>query len=126
MDIGIKDDHIKKGITKIESIARLQEIKSGKLKDLVKNNKLIVDGSHNVHGAQVLNEYLQTLNCNKHIILGMMANKEHEKYISYFKDISSITTIDIPNQNSISGKELKNKFKNHPNVQYQPEYRTSY
>ena len=119
LDIGIKDDHIKKGITKIESIARLQEIKSGKLKDLVKNNKLIVDGSHNVHGVQVLNEYLQTLNCNKHIILGMMANKEHEKYISYFKDISSITTIDIPNQNSISGKELKNKFKNHPNVQYQ-------
>ena len=119
LDIGIKDDHIKKGITKIESIARLQEIKSGKLKNLVKNNKLIVDGSHNEHGAQVLNEYLQTLNCNKHIILGMMANKEHEKYISYFKDISSITTIDIPNQNSISGKELKNKFKNHPNVQYQ-------
>ena len=119
LDIGIKDDHIKNGITKIESIARLQEIKSGKLKNLVKNNKLIVDGSHNEHGAQVLNEYLQTLNCNKHIILGMMANKEHEKYISYFKDISSITTIDIPNQNSISGKELKNKFKNHPNVQYQ-------
>ena len=120
LDIGIKDDHIKNGITKIESIARLQEIKSGKLKNLVKNNKLIVDGSHNEHGAQVLNEYLQTLNCNKHIILGMMANKEHEKYISYFKDISSITTIDIPNQNSISGKELKNKFKNHPNVQYKP------
>ena len=119
MDIGIKEDYIKKAITKIESIARLQEIKSGKLKDLVKNNMLIVDGSHNQHGAQVLNEYLQTLNCNKHVILGMMANKEHDKYISYFKDISSITTIDIPNQNSISGKELKDKFKNHPNVQYQ-------
>ena len=119
LDIGIKEDHIKKAITKIESIARLQEIKSGKLKDLVKNNMLIVDGSHNQHGAQVLNEYLQTLNCNKHVILGMMANKEHDKYISYFKDISSITTIDIPNQNSISGKELKDKFKNHPNVQYQ-------
>jgi len=119
LDMGIKDDHIKKGVTKIESIARLQEIKSGKLKNLVKNNKLIVDGSHNEHGAQVLNEYLQTLSCNKHIILGMMANKQHEKYISYFKDISSITTIDIPNQNSISGIELKDKFKKHLNVQYQ-------
>ena len=49
----------------------------------------------------------------------MMANKQHEKCISYFKDISSITTIDIPNQNSISGIELKDKFKNYPNVQYQ-------
>ena len=50
----------------------------------------------------------------------MMANKEHEKYISHFKDISSITTIDIPNQpNAISGRELKNKFKNITNVKFQ-------
>ena len=49
----------------------------------------------------------------------MMANKEHEKYISYFKDISSITTIDIPNQpNAISGRKLKEKFKNVPNVKF--------
>ena len=48
-----------------------------------------------------------------------MANKDHEKYISYFKDISSLTTIDIPRQiNSISGKKLKEKFKNIQNVQY--------
>ena len=48
-----------------------------------------------------------------------MANKNHEKYISYFKDISSFTTVDIPNQpNAISGKKLKEKFKNFPNVQY--------
>ena len=122
LNLGIKDEHIKRGITKISSLARLQEIKSGKLKELVKNNKLIVDGSHNEDGARVLNEYLQTLNCNKHIIVGMMTNKEHEKYISYFKDIASITTIDLKTQtNSISGKDLKEKFKNMPNVQYQPD-----
>ena len=52
----------------------------------------------------------------------MMINKEHEKYISYFKDITSITTIDLKTQiNSISGKDLKEKFKNMPNVQYQPD-----
>ena len=51
----------------------------------------------------------------------MMANKEHKKYISYFKNVSSITTIDLKTQpNSISGKDLKEKFKNMPNVQYQP------
>ena len=50
----------------------------------------------------------------------MMANKEHEKYISYFKNISSLTTVDIPNQpNAISGKDLKDKFKNIPNIKYQ-------
>jgi len=121
LDLAIKDEHIKRGITRISSLARLQEIKSGKLKELVKNNKLIIDGTHNEDGARVLNEYLQSLNCNKHIIISMMANKEHEKYISYFKDVSSITTIDLKTQpNSINGKDLKEKFKNMPNVQYQP------
>ena len=119
LDIDIKDDDIKNGIKKIQSVARLQEIRSGKLKKLVKNNQLLLDGSHNEDGARVLNEYLQTLDCNKHVIIGMMANKDHEKYISYFKDISSLTTIDIPGQtNSISGKNLKEKFKSIPNVQY--------
>ena len=76
------------------------------MKELLKNNRLIIDGSHNEDGARVLNEYLQTLNCNKHFIIGMMSNKDHEKYISYFKDISSITTIDLKTQtNSNSGKD---------------------
>ena len=121
LNLGIKNEHIQRGITKISNLARLQEIKSGKLKELVKNNKLIVDGSHNEDGARVLNEYLQSLNCNKHIIISMMANKDHEKYISYFNNISSITTVDLKTQpNSISGRDLKEKFKSMPNVRYQP------
>ncbi len=120
LNLEIKDDDIKKGITKIESIGRLQEIKSGKIKDLIKNNRLLIDGSHNEDGARVLNEYLQTLDCNKHFIIGMMSNKDHEKYISYFKDISSLTTVDIPNQqNAISGKKLKEKFKNIFDAKYE-------
>ena len=48
-----------------------------------------------------------------------MANKDHLEYISYFKNFSSLTTIDIPNQpNSISGKDLQKKLTNFPNVIY--------
>ena len=120
LNLNITDENIKSGITKIKSIARLQEIKSGKLKDLCKNNQLFIDGSHNPLGAKVLNDYLQTLKCKKHIILGMMANKDHEEYMSYFKNISSLTTIDIPNQpNSIKGKDLKNKLDKFPNLNYE-------
>ena len=120
LNLNITDENIKSGITKIKSIARLQEIKSGKLKNLCKNNQLFVDGSHNPLGAKVLNDYLQTLKCKKHIILGMMANKDHEEYISYFKNISSLTTIDIPNQpNSIKGKDLKNKLNKFRNLNYE-------
>ena len=117
----ITDKHIKNGITKIESIGRLQELKDGKLKNLTKNNILFIDGSHNPLGAKVLNEYLQSLNCEKHIILGMMANKDHNEYMSYFKNIKSLTTIDIPNQpNAIMGNELREKIKNFKNIKYQP------
>ena len=116
----ISEEHIKNGITKIDSIARLQELKSGKLKNLTKNNLLFIDGSHNPLGAKVLNEYLQSLNCKKHIILGMMANKNHNEYINYFKDIESLTIVDIPNQpNAIKGNELMDKIKNFKNIKYQ-------
>ena len=119
LNLDIKDSHIKDGIQKINNLGRLQLIKSGKIKNLVKENSILISGDHNEDGARVLNEYLSSLNCNKHLIIGMMVNKDHEKYISYFKDISSITTVDIPNQpNSISGKKLKDKFKNFSNVNY--------
>ena len=50
----------------------------------------------------------------------MMANKDHNEYMSYFKNIKSLTTIDIPNQpNAIKGNELKDKIKNFKNIKYQ-------
>ncbi len=121
-NIQISENDIKNGITKIKSIARLQEIKKGKLKDLVKLNKIYVDGSHNPLGADVLSKYLNTLDCNKHVILGMMKNKKHTEYVNYFiGNISSITTIDIPNQtNAIKGIDLKEKLKGFNKISNQP------
>tara|TARA_Y100000590_G_scaffold409519_1_gene501775 strand:- start:171 stop:1442 length:1272 start_codon:yes stop_codon:yes gene_type:complete len=114
----IKTENIKKGITKIKSIARLQEIKKGKIKQLVKNNKILVDGSHNPLGASVLADYLNKIPGRKHIILGMMKNKDHLNYINFLKDkVFSITTIDIPNQpNSIKGLDLQKKLIHFDNV----------
>jgi dihydrofolate synthase/folylpolyglutamate synthase len=119
-EINISDQNIKNGIKKIKSIARFSELKNGKLKDLVKKNKIYIDGSHNPLGASVLSKHLNSLECNKHIILGMMSNKNHIEYINYFKDkISSLTTIDIPNQpNAINGEDLMKKLKNLKNINY--------
>ena len=121
-NIQISENDIKNGITKIKSIARLQEIKNGKLKDLVKKNKIYIDGSHNPLGADVLSKYLNTLDCNKHVILGMMKNKKHTEYVNYFiGKISSLTTIDIPNQtNAIKGIDLKEKLKGFNKISNQP------
>ena len=49
----------------------------------------------------------------------MMSNKDHEEYLSKFNNISSITTIDIPNQpNAIKGIDLKKKLNKYANVSY--------
>jgi len=119
-EINISDQNIKNGIKKIKSIARFSEIKNGKLKDLVKKNKIYIDGSHNPLGASVLSKHLNSLECNKHIILGMMDNKDHLQYMNHFKNkISSLTTVDIPNQNNaISGEELMKKLKDFKNINY--------
>ena len=119
-EINVSDENIKNGITKIKSIARFQEIKNGKLKDLVKKNKIYIDGSHNSLGASVLSKHLSSLQCNKHIILGMMNNKDHIEYMDHFNNkISSLTTIDIPNQpNAINGEKLMKKLKNSKNINY--------
>ena len=118
-DLNIRDQHIIEGVKKAYNPARLEEIKEGKLKKLIKDNTLIFDGSHNPGGSEVLNKYLKSLNCDVHCIIGMMANKNHEEYISYFKNIKSITTIDIPNTpGALDGKKLKEKFNAVSHVQY--------
>ena len=120
LNFNIQNKNIKNGITKIKSIGRLQEIKKGKIKNLCKNNKIFVDGSHNPLGAKALKKYLNSLNCRKHVILGMMLNKDHLEYAKYFKEkIDTITTIDIKNQqNSIRGYDLKNKLEGFNSVSY--------
>jgi dihydrofolate synthase/folylpolyglutamate synthase len=108
----IKDQDIKTGITKIELKGRLQEIKSGKLKDLVGPNRLICDGGHNINAAKAIANWVKQQNQDVHLIVGMMKDKDHQGFIDCFKDkVKSITLIDIPNQEgSISKEEFKNKL----------------
>jgi len=110
----IKNSHIKQGITKIRSEGRLQRITHGKLRKYVsKNNQIIIDGAHNVLAASVIRNYLETLNSGRKIfmILGMMANKEHEEFIKIFKNrIHAIITLNIPNQINFIKKEKLSKI----------------
>ena len=110
----IKGLHIKKAIIKIRSEGRLQNITEGKLKKYVsKNNQILIDGAHNPLAAKEINKYLSTLTGKKKIImiLGMMLNKDHKKFIEIFKDkICSIITLDIPNQENFIKKEKLSKI----------------
>ena len=108
----VKDDHIKKGITKIELKGRLQEINSGKLKDLIGKNRLIIDGGHNVGASLSIANWIKTQNQDVHLVCGMMKDKSHKEFINSFKDIvKSIILISIPNQEgAISKEEFKEKL----------------
>jgi len=110
----IKESHIRKAITKIKSEGRLQFIKEGKLRKYVSNkNEILIDGGHNVLAAKAIEKYLGGLNSGKKIIMliGMMSNKEHKKFIQIFKNrVESIIALDIPNQVNFIKKEKLSKI----------------
>ena len=107
----VKDDHIKKGVGNIELKGRLEEINSGKLKDLIGKNRLIIDGGHNVGASLSIANWIKAQNQDVHLICGMLKDKSHREFIKSFENIvKSITLIDIPNQESISKEEFKEKL----------------
>ena len=108
----IKDEHIKKAVTQIDLKGRLQEIKVGKLKTIARNNRLVCDGGHNFGAGAALSKWMNTLDQDINLIVGMMSDKQHKEFMSNFKGkIKSLNLIDIPNQEgSISKEEFKLKI----------------
>ena len=110
----VKDEHIVNGIKNISLKARLEEIKSGRLKNTAGNNKLVIDGGHNISASISIANWIKNQNVEVNLIVGMMKDKEHVEFIKNFKNIvNSITLIDIPNQDgAISKEDLKKKLDN--------------
>ncbi len=110
----IKDENIIDGFKNVSLKARLEEIKSGKLKDIAGNNKLIVDGGHNISASFSIANWIKNQNEEVNLIVGMMKDKEHTEFIKAFENIvNSITLIDIPNQDGgISKEDFRKKLFN--------------
>ena len=118
LDLKIRKKIIIKAIPKIFFEGRVQYLKKGKLiKNLNKNEKIIIDGSHAEVDASNLANYLKTIKKSKYGIWGMIKNKEPDLFIKKFKGVfKKIITIPIQDQqNSLSSKLLlkiakKNNF----------------
>ena len=110
----IKDENISNGIKNISLRARLEEIKSGKLKAIAGNNRLFVDGGHNISASLSIANWVKNQNEEVNLIVGMMKDKEHVEFIKAFRNnVNSITLIDIPYQEgSISKEDFKKKLDN--------------
>ena len=64
----VKDQDIKKSIIKIQLLkGRLQEINSGKLKDLIGQNRLIIDGGHNIGASKAISNWIKKQNQDVYI-----------------------------------------------------------
>ena len=115
----VTDDAIKKGIQKIDLKGRLQEIKNGKLKNIAGNNRLVIDGGHNISAALSIAKWIKSQNEEVNIICGMLKDKDHLEFMKCFEGIiGSSNLIDIPNQeNGINKEELKNKL-SHLNIDF--------
>ena len=111
---GVKDEDIKKSIQNISLKGRLQEIKSGKLKNIAGNNRLIIDGGHNISSSYVIANWIKKQNQKVNLISGMMKDKEHVQFMKSFEGlINSVTLVDIPNQGgAITKEKFKEKIKN--------------
>ena len=103
---------INKGIVSTKHRGRLEIISKGRLRDYITDqNILICDGSHNTQGAEVTNQYLQTIKNKKvYMICGMINSKDPKEFLKHFTStITALKTITIPNQeNAIEAKVIAN------------------
>ena len=109
LNFGVKKSIIEKTLPKIFFPARIQHIKQGKLKKLIKpNQKLIIDGCHAPAEAKNFAEYLKTLETPLYGIVGILKNKEPEKILKEFKGVfKKLICIQIPDEpNALSSYQL--------------------
>ena len=73
-----------------------------------KNKKIILDGSHNIDGADKLNEFLKTKRIKPIVLFGMLNNKKANLFLNKIKKrVSKVLAIEIPDEkNSFKTKQI--------------------
>ena len=97
----IKINSLEKSIYNTEWPGRIEKIK-------FKNKIVIFDGSHNLSGAEKLNQYLKENNIQPNVIFGMLNNKKAFEFLSIIKkNIDILYPIQIPDEkNAYAQKEI--------------------
>ena len=81
----------------------------GRIERLKYKNKIIIfDGSHNLSGAEKLNQYLKENNIQPNVIFGMLNNKKAYEFLAIIKkNIDILYPIKIPDEmNAYTQKEI--------------------
>ena len=80
-----------------------------------KNSKIILDGSHNIDGAEKLNIFLKSKNLKPIVLFGMLNNKKINLFLHKIKKrVSKVLAIKIPNEkNSFETKKINEVCDSH-------------
>jgi len=99
----IKLNSLSKSIYNTKWPGRIEKIK-------FKNKYIIFDGSHNLSGAEKLNEYLKENNIKPNVIFGMLNNKKASEFLLILKkNIDTLYPIKIPDEKNVyTQKEIYN------------------
>ena len=114
----MKDMGYKLSTIKI-NIAIKETVWPGRLEIInYKNNKIILDGSHNIDGAEKLNIFLRTKKIKPVVLFGMLNNKKASLFLDIIKKrVSKVLAIKIPDENnSFEVKEI-NKICNFHSIE---------
>jgi len=91
----IKINSLGKSISNTKWPGRIEKIK-------YKNKIIIFDGSHNLSGAEKLNQYLKNNNIKPNVIFGMLNNKKAFEFLSIIKkNIDILYPIQIPDEKNV-------------------------
>ena len=73
-----------------------------------KNKKIILDGSHNIDGADKLSEFLKTKRIKPIVLFGMLNNKKASLFLKKIKKrVSKVLAIKIPDEkNAFKTKQI--------------------
>ncbi len=111
----LKDNLISHGVSETFWPARMQQIKNGKLKNIVGNNfEIWLDGGHNIHAAEMLKDNFEKWRDKKlFMIFGMVGGKKPEEFLkNLVQYITFLQIIPIQNHKSIYQEEIISIFKN--------------
>ena len=102
-NFNIKLSSLGKSIYNTKWPGRIEKIK-------YKNKIIIFDGSHNLAGAEKLNQYLKESNARPNVIFGMLNNKKAFEFLSILKkNIDTLYPIKIPDEkNAYTQEEIYN------------------
>ena len=91
----IKINSLGKSISNTIWPGRIEKIK-------YKNKIIIFDGSHNLSGAEKLNQFLKNNNIRPNVIFGMLNNKKAFEFLSIIKkNIDILYPIQIPDEKNV-------------------------